>query len=187
MKAKQRCFWAGTDPVYIDYHDNEWGVPVHDDRKLFEFLILEGFQAGLSWITILKRREHFRKAFSNWDWRKIAQYTQKDIDRLLNDKGIIRNKLKVNAAVNNARRFIEVRKEFGSFDNYIWQFTNYQTLQPKVPYRSWQDVPASTPESDAMSKDLYKRGFKFVGPVICYAHMQATGMVNDHEQKCFRA
>ncbi|MBD3343934.1 MAG: DNA-3-methyladenine glycosylase I [Chitinivibrionales bacterium] len=181
-----RCSWAGDDPVYIDYHDNEWGIPVHDDKKLFEMLILEGFQAGLSWITILKRRENFRTAFDNWDWNKIARYDTKDFDRLMNDAGIIRNRLKIKSAINNAQRFIEVRKEFGTFDRYMWQFTNYTTSRPPKPWKSWEEIPARTKESDAMSKDLKKRGFTFVGSIICYAHMQAVGMVDDHIESCFK-
>jgi DNA-3-methyladenine glycosylase I len=181
-----RCPWAGTDPVYQAYHDNEWGVPVHSDKKLFEFLTLEGFQAGLSWITILKRRDKFKRAFSNWDWEEIAYYSAKNIQRLMADQGIIRNKLKIESTINNARRFIEVRKEFGTFSNYMWKFTNGHTLVPKRPYVSLKDIPAKTPLSDAMSADLKKRGFKFVGSVICYSHMQAVGMVNDHVAGCFR-
>jgi len=182
----RRCSWAGTDPDYIAYHDNEWGVPVHDDRKLFEMLILEGFQAGLSWLTILKRREHFRKAFSNWDWGKIARYDDKDVQRLLSDRGIIRNRLKIRAAITNARAFIEVRREFGTFDKYMWQFTGNKTLRPEKPPRDWESIPCRTRESDTMSKDLKKRGFSFVGSVICYAHMQAVGMVDDHIEGCFK-
>ena len=179
----QRCAWVGSD-MMIRYHDEEWGVPVHDDRKLFEFLILEGFQAGLSWEIILRKRENFRKAFDNFDPEIVAKYDQKKIDRLLTDAGIIRNKLKVNAAVTNAKAFLEVQEEFGSFDAYIWQFVNGKPI-----INSWatlKDIPVSTPESDAMSKDMKKRGFKFVGTTICYAHMQATGMVNDHTVDCFR-
>ncbi len=184
---RPRCDWAGVDPLYIAYHDNEWGIPVHDDRKLFEMLILEGFQAGLSWITILRRREQFRRAFDNWEWEKIARYGQRDIQRLLSDSGIIRNRLKINAAVANARAFMRVREQFGSFDAYIWGFTNRQTIKPKKRAGSFKELPTHTPESDAMSRDLKKRGFSFVGSVICYAHMQATGMVDDHQKHCFRA
>jgi DNA-3-methyladenine glycosylase I len=181
-----RCPWAGTQPVYLAYHDDEWGVPVHNDKKLFEMLVLEGFQAGLSWITILKRREAFRAAFDNWDWDKIAAYTSADVRRLLADKTIIRNRLKIESAVNNAKRFMGVRKEFGTFSRYMWGFTNGATILPKRPYDSLKDIPARTPLSDAMSADLKKRGFSFVGSVICYSHMQAVGMVNDHVRGCFR-
>lgn len=180
----KRCEWPGADPLYIDYHDTEWGVPVHDDRLLFEFLILEGFQAGLSWLTILRKRENFRRAFDDFDPVKIASYGPEKIQSLLADAGIIRNKLKVNAAVTNAQAFLKVQDEFGSFDRYIWQFVNGQPIQNQ--FRSIQEIPATSPESDRMSKDLKKRGFKFVGSTICYAHMQATGMVNDHIVSCFR-
>ncbi len=186
MQEVNRCPWAGNDPDYCHYHDHEWGEPVHDDRKLLEMLILEGFQAGLSWITILKKRENFRKAFANWDVRKIAAFTSDDVNRLLNDSGIIRNRRKVESAINNARHFIEVQKEFGSFDKYIWQFTNYKTLFPKTPPTTLSEIPTHSPESDAMSKDLQKRGFNFVGTVICYSFMQAVGMVNDHVKGCFK-
>ncbi|MBD3319481.1 MAG: DNA-3-methyladenine glycosylase I [Chitinivibrionales bacterium] len=186
LHKKNRCSWAGDDPAYIAYHDNEWGIPVHDDTKLFEMLVLEGFQAGLSWITILKKRDNFRKAFSNWNWNKVARYTDRDIERLMKDKGIIRNRLKIQAAINNAQRFIEIRKEFGSFDTYMWQFTNNKTFRPEKRAKTWKEIPARTKESDAMSKDLKKRGFSFVGPVICYAHMQAVGMVDDHIKGCWR-
>ena len=181
-----RCHWAGSDPDYIAYHDNEWGVPVHDDRKHFEMLTLEGFQAGLSWLTILKRRTQFRKAFANWDWNKVAAFSSADISRLMQVKGIIRNRLKINATVNNARCFRKIRHEFGTFDRYIWQFTNYKTLCQKRRARHFKGLPVRSPESDAMSRDLKKRGFSFVGPVICYAHMQAIGMVNDHLAGCFK-
>jgi DNA-3-methyladenine glycosylase I len=186
LQEVNRCPWAGNDPDYCHYHDHEWGEPVHDDRKLLEMLILEGFQAGLSWITILKKRENFRKAFANWDVRKIAAFTSDDVNRLLNDSGIIRNRRKVESAINNARHFIEVQKEFGSFDKYIWQFTNYKTLFPKTPPTTLSEIPTHSPESDAMSKDLQKRGFNFVGTVICYSFMQAVGMVNDHVKGCFK-
>lgn len=178
-----RCAWA-KKPIDIEYHDKEWGVPLHDDDKLFEFLILEGFQAGLSWNTILNKRENFRNAFDNFDYRKIAKYDQKKIEDLLQDAGIIRNKLKVNAAITNAKAFMEVQNEFGTFDKYIWSFTGGKTI-----VNNWKDMsqlPATSKESDAMSKDLKKRGFKFVGSTICYANMQAIGMVNDHEVHCFR-
>lgn len=181
-----RCPWAGTDPIYRAYHDNEWGVPVHRDKKLFEFLILEGFQAGLSWITILKRRELFRVAFDNWDWRVIAAYKGADVSRLMGDAGIIRNRLKIVSAINNAKRFEEIRKEFGTFSRYMWRFTDNATVLPEKPYASWKDVPCTSPISDAMSADLRKRGFTFAGSVICYSHMQAVGMVNDHVRGCFR-
>jgi DNA-3-methyladenine glycosylase I len=184
LKEKIRCGWSITDPIYIKYHDEEWGVPVHDDRKLFEFLILEGFQAGLSWITILRKRENFRKAFNNFDPEKVAVYGKRKINSLLKDEGIIRNNLKVAAAVTNARAFLKVQEEFGSFDKYIWQFVNYKPVRNK--FKSLNEVPASTEISDIMSKDLKKRGFKFVGTTICYAHMQATGMVNDHIITCWK-
>jgi DNA-3-methyladenine glycosylase I len=185
-KQLNRCPWAGSDPIYCAYHDNEWGVPVRDDKKLFEMLILEGFQAGLSWITILKRREHFRKAFDNWDWDRTSKYIAKDVKRLMSDKTIIRNRLKIAAAINNAKRFIETRKEFGTFSRYMWRFTGNTTLAPKRPYKTWKHVPCRTPVSDAMSADLKKRGFTFVGSIICYSHMQAVGMVNDHIKGCFK-
>jgi DNA-3-methyladenine glycosylase I len=178
-----RCGWA-RDELSIDYHDREWGVPLHDDRALFEFLILEGAQAGLSWSTILKKRPAYRAAFHRFDPRKVARYNEANIAALLANPGIVRNRLKVAAAVRNARAFLAVQKEFGSFDRYVWQFVGGQPRQ-----NSWRrsgDVPARTAESDAMSKDLVKRGFTFVGSTICYAFMQATGMVNDHALKCFR-
>lgn len=181
---KKRCGWAGNDPVYIEYHDKEWGVPVHNDVKHFEFLILEGAQAGLSWITILKRRENYIKAFDGFDPEKVAKYDEKKIEELLQNKGIIRNRRKVEAAVVNAKAFLEVQKEFGSFDKYIWQFVGGKVIKNK--WESLEEVPARTSESEAMSKDLKKRGFKFVGPTICYAYMQAIGMVNDHLIDCFR-
>lgn len=180
----ERCPWAGTDPNYVAYHDTEWGVPVHDDRRIFEFLILEGMQAGLSWLTVLNKRENFRAAFDDFDPEKVARYNARKVERLLQNPGIIRNRLKVNAAVTNAKAFLLTQQEFGSFDAYIWQFVGGQ---PKVNgWRSMKDIPAKTAESDAMSKDLLKRGFKFVGSTICYAHMQAAGMVNDHLVGCFR-
>ena len=181
---KIRCTWAGTDPIYIKYHDTEWGVPLHDDRKLFEFLILDGFQAGLSWITILKKRPNYHKAFDHFDPQKIAGYTSSKLKALLSDKGIVRNKLKIEAAVQNARAFLVVKKEFGSFNDYIWQFTGGKTI--KNAWQKMADIPAQTDVSAAMSKDLKKRSFKFVGPTICYAFMQAAGMVNDHVVDCFR-
>lgn len=178
------CPWHSNDPLMIKYHDTEWGVPVHDDRKLFEFMVLDAFQAGLSWKTILHRREGFRKAFDNFDVKKIAAYDEERIQELLSDTGIIRNRLKVYATVENARHFLEIQKEFGSFDHYIWQFTGYKTIMNY--WKRMKDVPVSTLESDAMSKDLKKRGFRFVGTTICYAFMQAAGIVNDHLANCFR-
>ena len=181
---KTRCEWAGSDPLYLDYHDKEWGIPEHNDEKLFEMLILEGAQAGLSWITILRKRENYRKAFDNFDPKKIAAYNKTKIQELLNNEGIVRNKLKVNAAVQNAGGFLEIQKEFSDFDTYIWQFIGGKPR--KNSFKQLKDLPAKTPESEAMSKDLLKRGFKFVGPTICYAFMQAVGMVNDHVVTCFR-
>ncbi|HEY6272183.1 MAG TPA: DNA-3-methyladenine glycosylase I [Terriglobales bacterium] len=181
--SKPRCPWAST-PVLIDYHDREWGVPQRSDRALFEFLILEGAQAGLSWSTVLAKRDAYRRAFSNFDPEKVARYGAPQIRRLLLDPGIVRNRLKVHAAVSNARAFLEVGKEFGSFDAYIWQFTGGRPLSK--PRRSLKEVAAQTKESEKMSKDLIRRGFKFVGPTICYAFMQAVGMVNDHLISCFR-
>ncbi len=179
-----RCPWPTDDQLMIEYHDNEWGVPVHDDEKIFEFLILEGMQAGLSWSTILHKRENFRKAFDNFNVEKVARYDGRKIRSLLSDAGIIRNKLKLEAAVNNARQFINVQKEFGSFDKYVWQFVDGE---PIVNTRkTLKNLPARTKESDKMSEDLKRRGFKFVGTTICYAHMQAAGMVNDHMMTCFR-
>jgi DNA-3-methyladenine glycosylase I len=181
---KIRCRWAGTDPLYIRYHDEEWGVPLHDDRKLFEFLLLEGAQAGLSWITILKKRENYRNAFDNFNPEKIARYDADKIRSLLSDTGIVRNRLKIQSAVQNAKAFLAVQKEFGSFDSYIWQFTDGKPLKNRR--KTPEDIPSETKESLAMSKDLKKRGFKFAGPTICYAFMQAVGMVNDHTADCFR-
>jgi DNA-3-methyladenine glycosylase I len=178
-----RCGWATSESM-IAYHDKEWGVPVHDDRLLFEFLVLEGAQAGLSWSTILNKRENYRKAFDNFDAQKIAKYDTRKIKKLLADPGIVRNKLKIAAAVQNAKAFLAVQKEFGNFDAYIWSFVNNQPIRNK--FKKMKDVPARTPESDAMSKDLLKRGFKFAGSTICYAFMQAVGMVNDHMVDCFR-
>ena len=182
--TKHRCHWCIGDPLYEAYHDEEWGVPVYDDATLFEFLTLETFQAGLSWITVLKKRENFRDAFDSFDYKKIAKYNQEKIDSLLQNKGIIRNKLKVNAAVTNAQAFIEIQREFGSFSKYIWGFVNGEPIKNK--FKSLNEIPANTPLSDQISKDLKKRGFKFVGTTVVYAHMQATGMVNDHETSCFR-
>ncbi|MAG15819.1 DNA-3-methyladenine glycosylase I [Candidatus Woesearchaeota archaeon] len=179
----KRCTWAEAESMQ-EYHDTEWGVPVHDDRKIFEFLILESAQAGLSWQTILKRRSGYRKAFANFDPIKVAKYDEKKKAQLLKDIGIIRNKLKIKAAVNNAKSFLKIQKEFGSFDKYIWQFVNGKTINNKI--KSMKEVPVMTEEAEALSKDLKERGFSFVGPTIMYAHMQATGMVNDHEVGCFR-
>ncbi len=181
---KTRCKWAGNDPLYITYHDKEWGVLVKDDAKLFEFLILETFQAGLSWITILRKRENFRAAFDNFDYKKIAKYTETNQTELLQNAGIIRNRLKIKATITNAIAFMEIQKEFGSFSKYIWGFVQNKPIQNK--WKSTGEVPANTPLSDKISKDLKKRGFKFVGSTVIYAHMQATGMVNDHTTDCFR-
>ncbi|MBD0823614.1 DNA-3-methyladenine glycosylase I [Aestuariibaculum marinum] len=184
MNEKHRCGWCVGDPLYEAYHDEEWGVPVYDDATLFEFLILETFQAGLSWITILRKRENFRKAFDNFDYKKIASYEQSKIDSLLEDAGIIRNKLKVKATVTNAQAFMDIQDEFGSFSKYIWSFVKDTPIKNKI--KDYKEAPATTPISDTLSKDLKKRGFKFVGSTVIYAHMQATGMVNDHEVNCFR-
>jgi len=184
VMTKIRCGWPGKDKLMIKYHDEVWGKPIHDDKSLFEFLILEGAQAGLSWSTILKRREGYRKAFDNYDIKKISNYKQIKKKKLLQDPGIIRNRLKVDATVINAQKFLEVQKEFGSFDKYIWSFVNHKTIVGK--FKSWKNIPATTKESDAMSKDLKEKGFKFVGSTICYAFMEAVGMVNDHEVDCFR-
>lgn len=181
---KTRCPWCLKSPGYVHYHDTEWGVPVHDDRRHFEFLILEGAQAGLSWEIILNKREGYRKAFAGFDPEKVARFTEKKLEKILLDPGIVRNRLKVYAAVNNARRFLEVQKEFGSFNAYIWQFVNYQPIVNK--WKTLKQVPATSKESDALSKDLLKRGFKFVGSTVMYAHMQACGLVNDHLVDCFR-
>jgi len=181
---KKRCRWCGTDPVYVEYHDQEWGVPVYDDQKLFEFLILEGAQAGLSWLTILKRREGYRKAFANWDTTKVARFDKRKIQSLLKNEGIIRNRLKIESAIRNAKAFIEIQQEFGSFSKYQWQFVGGKPLRNK--WKSMKSLPAKTELSDAFSKDLKKRGFNFVGSTIIYAHMQAVGMVNDHTVDCFR-
>jgi len=181
---KNRCPWPSDDSLMIKYHDKEWGVPVHSDRKLFEFLILEGFQAGLSWRTILHKRENFRKAFDNFDFNKIARYKKRKINSLLKDEGIIRNKLKIEGAITNAKAFLQIRKEFGTFDKYIWGFVNWKPIQNK--FKSLKELPAKTTLSDKISEDLKKRGFKFVGSTIVYAHMQATGMVNDHVVSCYR-
>ncbi|MAU71456.1 MAG: DNA-3-methyladenine glycosylase I [Flavobacterium sp.] len=181
---KHRCGWCAGDEQYEVYHDQEWGVPVKDDDTLFEFLLLESFQAGLSWITILRKRENFKNAFDNYDYRKIATYSQEKKDELQQNAGIIRNKLKINATVGNAQAFMKVQEEFGSFSNYIWGFVNHQPIKNSV--ENYKHAPATTTISDAISKDLKKRGFKFVGSTIVYAFMQAVGMVNDHETSCFR-
>ena len=182
--ARTRCPWAGSDPLYVAYHDEEWGVPLHDERRLFEMLVLEGAQAGLSWLTILRRREGYRRAFDGFDPGAVARYGRRDVERLLADGGIVRNRLKIDSAVNNARAFLAVQEEFGGFDDYVWRF-----VDGKPRRNAWtapEEVPAQTPASHAMSRDLRRRGFTFVGPTICYAHMQATGMVNDHLVGCFR-
>jgi DNA-3-methyladenine glycosylase I len=184
MENKPRCGWCEGDPLYEAYHDEEWGVPLYDDDRLFEFLILETFQAGLSWITVLRKRENFRKAFDRFDFTVIAQYSDEKMEELMQNSGIIRNKAKINASVANARAFIQIREEFGSFSKYIWSFVDDQPLQPRLS--SYKEAPAQTELSQKISKDLKKRGFKFVGPTVVYAHMQATGMVNDHEVGCFR-
>lgn len=181
---KTRCFWVSNNPLYIEYHDTEWGVPVYNDEKLFEFLILETFQAGLSWITVLKKRENFREAFDNFNYKKIANYSEEKYEELLQNAGIIRNKLKIKATITNAQNFIKIQEEFGSFSTYIWNFVNGKPIKNKFDKR--EDVPATTELSDKISKDLKKRGFKFVGSTVIYAHMQATGMVNDHTTDCFR-
>jgi DNA-3-methyladenine glycosylase I len=182
---KRRCDWAPlSDGLYTDYHDREWGVPVHDDRQQFELLILEGAQAGLSWGTILKKRDNFRRAFDNFEPRKVAGYDELNVKSLMSDPGIVRNELKIRSAIQNARAFLAIQGEFGTFDSYLWRFV---TNKPKInKWRNLKEIPAKTPESEAMSKDLLKRGFKFVGPTICYAHMQAAGLVNDHVMSCFR-
>lgn len=184
MNEKKRCGWCVGDPLYEAYHDEEWGVPVFDDQTLFEFLILETFQAGLSWITVLRKRENFRNAFDNFDYKKVANYSEEKFQSLLNDKGIIRNKLKIKAAITNAQAFIKTQDEFGSFSDYIWGFVNGKPI--KNSFKDYKKAPANTPLSDKISADLKKRGFKFVGSTVIYAHMQATGMVNDHEVDCFR-
>lgn len=185
MSDLTRCGWASLDdPLYREYHDKEWGVPVHDDRVLFEFLVLEGAQAGLNWGTILRKRENFRMAFDGFDPKKVARYGQREVKRLLSDPGIIRNRLKISAAILNAKAFLAVQREFGSFDSYVWRFVGGRTRVNGR--RSLKEIPATTPESEAMSRGLLERGFRFVGPTICYAHMQATGMVNDHVTSCFR-
>ncbi len=180
----ERCPWCGQDPIYVTYHDEQWGVPVHDDRKLFEFLILEGAQAGLSWLTILKRREGYRRAYRDFDPQKVARFGASSVRRLLADPGIIRNRLKIEASIGNARAFLAVQEEWGSFDAYIWSFVEGRPIQNR--WRSMAELPATTPLAEKISRDLKQRGFRFVGPTIVYAHMQATGMVNDHLVGCFR-
>ena len=181
---KSRCSWSEKDPLYVKYHDTEWGTPVYDDDKIFEFLILETFQAGLSWITVLRKRENFRKAFDNFNYLKIAKYNENKFDELIMNSGIIRNKLKIRATISNANAFIEIQKEFGSFSKYIWGFVNHKPIINQ--WESLKDIPANTEISDKLSLDLKKRGFKFVGSTVIYAYMQATGMVNDHIVSCFR-
>jgi len=180
----QRCEWCLKDPLYLEYHDKEWGVPVHDDRKLLEFLILEGAQAGLSWLTVLKKREDYRIAYKNFYPEIVANFGEKEIEAMLGNKRLIRNKLKINSSVKNAQCFLMIQKEFGSFDKYIWSFVNYKTIVNRI--KSFEDMPATTPLAENLSKDLKKRGFKFVGPTIIYALMQAIGMVNDHFTYCYR-
>ena len=181
---KKRCAWPDENKLMIDYHDNEWGVPLHDDKKLFEFLVLDTFQAGLSWSIVLKKREGFRKAFHNFNAKKVSRYTGNDMKRLLADENIIRNRMKIESTIENAKRFLEIQKEFGSFDRYIWQFTGYKTIKNR--HKTEKDIPARSLESDMMSNDMKKRGFKFAGSTICYAFMQAAGMVNDHMVGCFK-
>ncbi|MDH4037904.1 MAG: DNA-3-methyladenine glycosylase I [Candidatus Krumholzibacteria bacterium] len=180
----KRCIWPGDDPLMLAYHDEEWGAPLHDDRRLFEFLILEGAQAGLSWRTILNKRANYRRAFDRFDAKKIAAYRAADVRRLLGDAGIVRNRLKIESAIDNARAFLDVKKEFGTFDRYVWSFVDGKPVQNK--WKGLRELPAKTAVSDTMSKDLKKRGFRFVGSTICYAFMQATGMVNDHTVDCYR-
>jgi DNA-3-methyladenine glycosylase I len=184
MPTPTRCLWPSSDPLMIQYHDEEWGMPVHDDAKHFEFIVLDTFQAGLSWKTILYKRENFRKAFDKFNYKKIAKYDEEKVQELLQNVGIIRNQLKIRATITNAQAFLAVQKEFGSFDSYVWQFVNHKTITNK--HQQHQQIQATSPESDAMSKDLSKRGFKFVGSTIIYAYMQAAGMVNDHLVDCFR-
>ncbi len=179
-----RCAWVGSEPLFVSYHDEEWGVPVHDDRLLFEFLVLEGAQAGLSWLTILRKRGGYRRAFAGFDPVAVAAFGPADVERLLADSGIVRNRLKIGAAIDNARAFLKVQEEFGSFDAYVWGLVGGETLHNE--WRTMAQIPAKTPDAERMSADLKKRGFRFVGPTICYAHMQATGMVNDHTVDCFR-
>lgn len=180
----KRCEWVGDNSLMIKYHDKEWGKPEHNDKKLFEYLILDSFQAGLSWQIIINKRENFRKAFDNFNPVKISKYDKKDVERLINNAGIVRNKLKINATITNAKEFLKIQKEFGSFDKYIWGFVNYKVIKNK--FGKVKDIPVKTKEAEYMSKDLKKRGFKFVGPTICYAFMQGVGIVNDHTTNCFR-
>ncbi|MDZ7382913.1 MAG: DNA-3-methyladenine glycosylase I [candidate division KSB1 bacterium] len=184
VQNKRRCPWCGDDPLYVAYHDQEWGVPVHDDRRLFEMLILEGAQAGLNWLTVLRKRENYRKAFANFDPARVARFGPREIAALLRNPGIVRNRLKIHAAVANAQAFLLVQKEFGSFDRYIWQFVGGKPKKNR--WRELKELPSRTPESETMSKDLKRRGFSFVGATICYAFMQTVGMVNDHVTTCFR-
>jgi len=184
MTEITRCSWCGDDPLYQQYHDNEWGVPCRDDKKLFEFVLLEGAQAGLSWITILRKREAYRSAFADFDVQKVAAFTEKDVERLMNDAGIVRNRLKINSAISNARLFIEIQKEFGSFSDYFWGYVDNQPIVNR--WATLGEIPATTELSDLIAKDMKKRGFKFFGSTICYAHMQAMGLVNDHCLDCFR-
>ena len=184
MPAERRCDWAGNDPLYVAYHDEEWGVPVYDDRLLFEFLVLEGAQAGLSWLTILRKRPAYRQAFSGFDPARVARFDKRKIGRLLQDAGIVRNRLKIESAINNARAFLKIQEQFGSFDTYQWRFVDDRPR--RNCWKTMAQLPARTAESDTMSRDLKQRGFTFVGPTICYAHMQAVGMVNDHLVSCFR-
>lgn len=183
----RRCDWAVDDPLYCAYHDNEWGTPCHDDRKLFEMLILEGFQAGLSWITILRKRENFRKAFDNWDWNRISRYDETHIARLMDNPGIVRNRMKISATIANARACITIRDEFQTFDKYLWSFTSYRTIRRGKRAQTFRDIPTHSIESDALSRDLKNRGFSFVGTVICYSFMQAVGMVDDHCESCYKS
>jgi DNA-3-methyladenine glycosylase I len=187
-KDKKRCDWLNlsnyNQGYYIDYHDKEWGTPTYDDRMLFELIVLEGFQAGLSWSTILKKRDNFRKAFDNFDYKKVAKYNKRKVESLLKNEGIIRNRMKINSAINNAKVFIEIRKEFGTFSNYIWEFVDHKPIDNK--FKTLKDIPAKTELSDKISKDLKKRGMSFIGSTIMYAYMQSIGLVNDHQTKCFR-
>lgn len=181
---KKRCFWVSDDPIYIKYHDEEWGIPVHDDYKHFEFIVLESAQAGLSWITILKKRENYKKAYENFDFNKVALYDSQKIDMLLKDEGIVRNRKKIEASINNAKAFIKIREEFGTFDKYIWNFSNGEVA--KSNFKSYHEIPTKTKLSDDISKDLKKRGFKFIGTTIIYSYLQAVGIVEDHEADCFK-
>lgn len=182
--SQHKCGWCQGDTLYEKYHDEEWGVPVHNDQTFFEFLILESFQAGLSWITILRKRENFRKAFDNFDYKKVAGYDSNKIQKLMQDQGIIRHELKIRAAITNAQALLKIQEDYGSFSNYIWKFVNDRPLQHSI--EDYRKAPAIRPESEAMSKDLKRKGFKFMGPTVAYAFMQATGLVNDHEKSCFR-